>query len=62
MDQPDLPELGEYLWHEYVDITNGCEKVGYLEIDAYQRVTGSKLTPWEISLMIKLDSIRRRNG
>jgi len=59
MDQPEIPQDLEYLWLEYIDIRNGCENIGYVEIDAYQRVTGSTLIPWEIDLMIKLDSIRR---
>ena len=58
-DKPELPESIEHLWQMYVEIKNGCERVGYVELDAYQRMMSIELNQWEVSLMIDLDIARR---
>ena len=61
-ERPDIsPEAGA-LWSLYVLIRSGCDRVGYMEIDSYQRVTGERLTPWEADIMIAIDQARRSNG
>jgi len=61
-DKPDLDDNLTYLWNDYCDIRKGCENISYLELQAYQNVSGNNLTPWEVSMMLELDLIRRQNG
>jgi hypothetical protein len=49
-----------YLWSMYNSILKGCDNIGYIELSAYERVTGEKLQKWESALMIDVDIIRRR--
>lgn len=50
------------MWEKYLAIKKGCESIGYVEIDAYQRLTGAELEPWQVDLMLELDVVRRNNG
>ena len=50
-----------YLWELYVAIKAGCDTVGYVELDAWQRVTGNRLAEWEISAMIQIDQVRKQH-
>ena len=60
---PELPVELEYLWLQYVEIRKGCVTVSYQDIDAYSRVSGYELTPWESDLMLKIDMKRvQTNG
>jgi len=60
-DKPELnPDLS-YLWDMFIEMRRGCDKIGFLEIDAYSRATGIELTSWESSLMIEVDEAWR-NG
>jgi len=59
---PELPENLHYMWDLFFELCNGCEKIGYPEIDAYQRVTGLILTNWEITVLIKMDGQRQKNN
>lgn len=60
---PELPEEIEYLWLQYLEIRKGAVAVGYIELDAYSRVTGCNLTPFESELMLKIDIARvKENG
>lgn len=61
-ERPKLREECLYLWSLYIEIQKGSDSVGYLEIDAYKRLIGADLTPWQVSLMIEIDLIRRRHG
>lgn len=58
-DEPELREDAAYLWDWYLEIKQGCEKVGYVELKAYQEVTSEVLTPFEASIMVKLDLLRQ---
>ena len=62
LDKPNLDEDLAYLWHMFIEIRRGCEKIGFIEIDAYSRVTGVELSSWECSLMIEVDEAWRNNG
>lgn len=59
--KPILSGEADYLWEMYTEIKGGCDKIGYIELDAYQRVTGDALEQWEAKLMIQLDLERRTN-
>lgn len=60
--QPVLDSNLVYIWDYYLDIKKGCDTVGYLEIDAFQRVAGVDFTPWEASMILELDKVRKANG
>lgn len=62
MDAPVLDEELQYLWNEYCEIVKGCDRITWESLDSYQRLTGINLTPWESSIMIELDRMRKRNG
>jgi len=57
-----MPAELDYIWGIYIDLRKGCDNVGYVELDAYQRVTGLLLSLWEIELLLDVDLIRRSNG
>lgn len=59
---PELPLELVYLWEAYFDVKKGCDCIEWLDLDHYQNVTGSILSPWEASLMIDIDMVRRRHG
>jgi len=62
---PPLSFEVEYLWSEYVHIKSGVSGDGgiqYRDLDAYQRVTGVELSPWESSLIFEIDRLRKKNG
>lgn len=59
---PELPAEASYVWQMYVDLRRGGEAVTYQALDAYQRVTGISLTPWEAETLIRIDTMRRSNG
>ena len=56
---PELPEELEYIWLQFLEIRKGAIAIGYAELDAYSRVTGYELTPWESELILKIDALRR---
>jgi len=60
-NKPELNEDAGYLWSLYIEIKNGCEKVTYQELLAYQSLIGS-VTPFEVELMIKIDNLRVQHG
>ena len=60
-----MPEFGgdvAIIWAKYLRLNKGCDSVGYAEIDAYCRLTGDNVNPWEIDLLIDLDVMRRVHG
>jgi hypothetical protein len=58
-NRPYLPQGSEYLWKFYLELKQGCDSVGINEIDSYSRLF-QKVTPWEASILIEIDLIRRR--
>jgi len=57
-----LPDCAAYLWLWFLELHRartgngfGPNPIGYVEIDAWQRVTGRKLSPWEVDMMFALD-------
>ena len=61
LDQPPLSDEVEYLWNLYIEIRKGAALIGYVEIEAYQRVTGVRLTPFESNLMLEIDILRNQS-
>jgi len=47
-----------YIWELYLDIRKGSVAVGYLELVAFQQVTGYELTPFESGLLLEIDILR----
>lgn len=60
LNKPILQDDLVYLWEIYLEINSGCDNIGYIELDAYQRVTGTLLDNWEAGLMLQIDFIRRK--
>lgn len=58
-DKPELDEIGSKLWLLYTDIKRGCDMVSYTAIESYQNIMGDTLTPYEASLMLSIDQVRR---
>jgi hypothetical protein len=57
---PPPPEV-DHLWRWFNDLHNtrgggfGPQAISYAEIDAWARLTGSSPTPWEVSVLRRLD-------
>jgi hypothetical protein len=59
---PPCPVGCEELWHIFGQL-HGCRgstgfgpaRISYLDLDAYQRVTGTKLVPWEVEAIRRAD-------
>lgn len=60
--KPDCPYAFRYLWPLYTKILKGCERVGYLELAAFNQLSGENLTPHEVDLIIEIDVIRRNKN
>jgi len=59
---PTLPDNLKHVWKEYGDVRKGCENIYYVDLVAYQQITGNKLSPFECSLMLDLEDLRKANG
>lgn len=63
---PPIPDELRYLWRSFNRLSarrgsNGfdVDPIGWCEIDAFVRLTGVRLVPWEIELIEMLDDIFR---
>jgi hypothetical protein len=52
----------EHLWHWFCDLSAvrtgsgfGANPIGYGEIEAWARLTGNDPTPWEVSVLRRMD-------
>lgn len=61
-EPPELPSEIAYIWNDYCQIIKGCERLTWSELRSYGKLTGINLTPWESSIMIELDMVRRTSG
>lgn len=59
---PPLPWCLIYLWNRFTRLSNrrgsngfGPSLLTYIEIEAFQRLTGFRFTPWEIEMIEMLD-------
>ena len=57
-----LPHVVHYLWEWFLELHRsrsgsgfGPNPIGFVEIDAWQRVTGRNLSGWEVDVMFALD-------
>lgn len=65
---PPLPRELAYLWRVFLKLSarrgsNGfaASPISYLDIDAFCRLTGTSLSPWEIELIEDLDILARKD-
>jgi len=61
-NKPDCPGCFIYIWNTYNQILNGCDKVTYLNIDAYSRLCKSDLSKNEVDILIEIELIRVKNN
>lgn len=74
LEGPGLPYAVEHLWGIFIDLHTtrtatgfgGLNPITYLDIDAYQRVTGVVLSPEEVALIrmadgVAMDQVRMNN-
>jgi hypothetical protein len=61
---PPFPMPLVYLWSTFARLNGrrggngfGLNPIGWAEIDAYQRLTQSRLAPWEIQIVEELDDL-----
>lgn len=57
-NKPTLPDEVVYIWSIYLDVRRGCEKLSFQELDAYQKLTGADLTPFEVDALMTIDAQR----
>lgn len=62
-DAPRLPEGCEPLWLDFLALhgsrgstMSGAARISFADIDAYQRVSGTVLQPWEVDAIRGADS------
>ena len=58
----DWPRAGRAVWDVFRRLgrpksMDGAEPITFQEIDAYQRVTGVRLTPWELDVIESFDAV-----
>lgn len=63
VDAPTLPKELDYLWSDFMDLSSsrssngfGPSRITFADIDAWQRVNGVALQPWEIDLIRAADN------
>lgn len=63
---PPLPRELTYLWNVFLRLSNrrgsngfDIDPIGWTEIDAFIRLSGLRLAPWEIALIEMLDDLYR---
>lgn len=63
LTQPPLPELAAHLWQTYHRIRRrrsaamGIQPIDFTEILAFQRATGTSLSPWDVATIEALDDL-----
>jgi len=51
-----------YLWNLYIEIKANCEFLTYSELESFAGFSGVELSPWEASLMLELERLRKKHG
>jgi hypothetical protein len=60
-EKPELPESMSHLWSRYLEILAGRQdRITYADLDAYERVTGVKLLPFEARTIMSIDATRHK--
>jgi hypothetical protein len=64
VDAPELPEGLQSLWAAFLELHDsrgstgwGAARITFMDMDAWQRVTGGRLAPWQIDLIRRADNI-----
>lgn len=65
LEVPPLPEALGYLWNAFLRIrrrkgTDGMgnvQPIGWGDLDAFDRLSGLRLKPWEIDIIEQLDAV-----
>jgi hypothetical protein len=62
LDGPPLPEAAAHVWRWYCELagTTGEDPIGYPDIDAWRRLTGRCLAPWEVAMLVRIDACGRK--
>ena len=56
LEEPEIPERFDRVWDLFWEMRNG-ESITYQELDAYQRLTGESVSPWEVEQIRFMDGI-----
>jgi len=66
LETPAFPAALGYLWQAYLRLArrrgsgaSGANPIAFTEIEAFQRLTGQRLAPWEVALIEELDDMQR---
>jgi hypothetical protein len=65
LETPPLPDELAYLWHAFCRLSArrrsgfSIEPIGWADLDAFVRLTGVRLAPWELQLIEMLDDLFR---
>jgi len=54
LDSVDVPDEAEYIWAWYWEM-NRAESLSFAEIEAWTRLTGIALSPWEVRTIKSMD-------
>lgn len=62
LNAPCVPENAAHVWWWFLELSKtrrngfGISAIGYLDIDAWARLTKTKLEPWELRAICLLDA------
>jgi len=65
LETPPLPLELDYIWKAFCRLSArrrsgfGIEPIAWSDLDAFMRLTGTRLAPWEIRLIEDLDDLFR---
>jgi len=61
-NKPKCPYEFLYLWDIYNKALKGCERLGYIELQAFNQLSGFELTGQETDILIEVDILRRKGN
>lgn len=59
--KPEETALFGMYWGMFIGLMRGSDKGGILEIEAYTRLMGIDLEPWEVNLLLEMEHGRRNS-
>jgi hypothetical protein len=61
LEGPDLPELYAWAWRAFLELDRtrgpGPAPIAYADMEAWARLTGCKLSPEDVALIVELDQL-----
>lgn len=67
LDGPRMPQTLAHVWGWFLELSaarrtgfSGVAAIGWADIDAWARLTGSRPRPWEVQLIRRLDDVFRQ--